>query len=201
MWEVIVGVVLTAALGGILVPWLTGISNGRRERRTTSVDLLEKLAESLWTYWKAALRVAYYGKQGSAGGAHLAEALERWNSDEAWESGSEIQIQVSRAKRLLNKRTHADIDQMQREVVDDLDLRIENMSANASAAQWKTCYEELLTTKRQEIDDLLAQVTRDLKLTPWRRRIEGSPRLRANAPTAKPSNDSGASRVQPPRTS
>lgn len=171
MWEVIVGVVLTAALGGVLVPWVTGLAVRRREQASTSVDLLERLAESLWTYWKGALRIAYYGKQGPSGAANFDAAIESWNSDASWLIGNQIQIQVSRAKRLLNEHTHAIIDETQRQAVKELDQQIEDKIANASASEWSDYYEDLYTTKRHVIDKLLADVTRDLKLTPWYRRV------------------------------
>jgi hypothetical protein len=62
MEQVIIGVVL-AAFGGLLVPTIKTYFDRRRERFDTSSDLLETLAASLWTYWKLAMRIAYYGSR------------------------------------------------------------------------------------------------------------------------------------------
>jgi hypothetical protein len=71
MAEVIVGValtaLLTALLGGLLVPYVKGRIDRRRERFESSVALVETLATSLWTYWKLALRVAYLREAGASG--------------------------------------------------------------------------------------------------------------------------------------
>ena len=65
MWQVVIGVVLTALFGGLLVPTIKTYLDRRRERFDTSRDLLETLAAaSLWTYWKFAMRVTYYGSKG-----------------------------------------------------------------------------------------------------------------------------------------
>lgn len=67
MLEVIVGVALSALLSGLLVPFVKGVLDRRSERFSSSVALIDTLAISLWTYWKLALRVAYYGRQVSEG--------------------------------------------------------------------------------------------------------------------------------------
>lgn len=73
--EVIVGVALTAVLGGLLVPSLKGSLDRRSEQFKSSVALVETLADSLWSYWKLALRVAYHGREGERGTKELAQAL------------------------------------------------------------------------------------------------------------------------------
>src|SRR5689334_17633463 len=92
--EVVVGVALTALLGGLLVPVVKGRLDRTAERYRTAVDLVDALAESLWTYWKLAVQVAHYGQQGPAARDGLARSLERWNSDKAWDLGTRIQIQI-----------------------------------------------------------------------------------------------------------
>jgi hypothetical protein len=67
--EVIVGVALTAFLGGLLAPLVKGRMDRRRERLDSSVELIDVLANGLWAYWKLALRVAYYGRQAERGSA------------------------------------------------------------------------------------------------------------------------------------
>jgi hypothetical protein len=95
MPEVVVGVVLTALLGGLLVPWLKPRLDRRSEWYKSSVELVDSLASSLWAYWKLALRVAYYGRQEPPSGEDFELALRRRDSDEAWQIGCDIQIQVA----------------------------------------------------------------------------------------------------------
>jgi hypothetical protein len=85
----------------MLVSAIQALLDRRRERFAASVDLLETLAITLWTYWKLAMRVSYYGRKVPLGGPGYTTAPEGWDSDEAWANGSEIQVQVSRLKRLL----------------------------------------------------------------------------------------------------
>ena len=118
MGQVVIGVVLTALLGGLLVPTIKTYLDRRRERFDTSSDLLETLAASLWTYWKFAMRVAYYGSKYPDRREDFETALRAWDSDEAWTNGGQIQIQVSRARRLLPAATHQGFDASQQAVVD-----------------------------------------------------------------------------------
>src|SRR5689334_15152852 len=69
--EVVVGVALTALLGGLLVPAVKGRLDRNAEQYRAAVELLDTLATSLWTYWKLAIRVAYYGRQGEPGSAEF----------------------------------------------------------------------------------------------------------------------------------
>jgi hypothetical protein len=108
--EVVVGVALTALLGGLLVPAVKGQLDRNGEQYRTAVQLVDALATSLWTYWKLAVRVAYYGRQGEQGSAEFRQALKRWNSEEAWSLGTQIQIQVSKFKRLLPPAAQGNLD-------------------------------------------------------------------------------------------
>jgi len=162
--EVIVGVALTALLGGLLVPRLKDRLDRRSEQYRTSVELVETLASSLWTYWKLALRVAYYGRKGPEGSQDYQLALARWDSDESWQNGNEIQIQVSRSKRLLPENAQRRLDQAQRAVVDYLDGEIRDLRREGTPSKWATFYDSLMDKKRAEIDSLLAEVTEDLKI-------------------------------------
>lgn len=164
MLNVVVGVVLTALIGGLLVPYLKGRLDRRSERFRSSVELIDTLAGSLWAYWKLALRVAYYGRQGQQGDKSLDLALLRWDSDDAWQLGCEIQVQVSRSKRLLPVPAQQKLDQAQQEVVDYLDEQIDHLRDNGSSDQWKELYVSLMKQTRAEIDTLLASVTADLKI-------------------------------------
>ena len=164
MLNVVVGVVLTALLGGLLVPFVKRRLDRRSERYTASVALLDTLAASLWLYWKFALRVAYYGRQGSRGSNDLDTALRNWDGDESWRIGSEIQIQVSRSKRLLPATAQRKLDQAQQDVVDYLDREIDRLRVSATTEEWAALYTALMTDKRVAIDLLLASVTEDLKI-------------------------------------
>ena len=164
MLDVVVGVALTALLGGLLVPWVKGRLDRRSERFRSSVDLVDSLAGSLWKYWKLAMRVAYYGRQGPRGAKDLDHALDRWDSDDAWDNGLEIQTQVSRSKRLLPPFAQKKLDQAQQEVVDYLDKTVDGLRLAGTPEQWETLYESLRTTKRMDIDMLLTGVIADLKI-------------------------------------
>jgi hypothetical protein len=164
MLEVIVGVALTALLGGLLVPRLKERLDRRSEQYHASVELVETLASSLWTYWKLALRVAYYGRQGRKGHKDYRLALLRWDNDESWQNGNEIQIQVSRSKRLLPGKAQQKLDQAQREVVDYLDREIRHLRHGGTRSKWETFYNSLMNEKRAAIDHLLTEVTEDLKI-------------------------------------
>src|SRR6266511_3104008 len=56
---------------------LKGRLDRRSEQFRSSVALVDTLAGSLWAYWKLALRVAYYGRQGQRGSKDLNLALRR----------------------------------------------------------------------------------------------------------------------------
>ena len=155
MWQVVIGVVLTAALGGLLVPIIKTILDRRQERFDASSDLLETLAASLWTYWKLAMRVAYYGSKGPGRHEEFQTALRAWDSDEAWANGIQIQIQISHARRLLPDSTYQGFDMSQQAVVDSLDKQVEDLQENPDETAWKHFYKELCGSKRKQIDDLL----------------------------------------------
>lgn len=169
MLEVIVGVTLTAVLGGLLVPLVKGIMDRRSERYSSSLALVDTLAASLWEYWKLALRVAYYGRQGLRGADGLEIALARWDSDDSWNIGSDIQIQLSRSKRLLPPSAQQKLARTQQRVVDYLDHEVDRLRVSAEPEDWKKFYESLMTETRPEIDRLLVDVTEQLKLGGIRR--------------------------------
>jgi hypothetical protein len=179
MWQVIVGVVLTAALGGLVVPAVKSEIDWHHERLAASVDLLEHLAASLWTYWKFAMRVAYYGKKGPLWTDARDVALERWDSDQAWVTGRQIQIQVSRSKRLLPLAAHTTLNDAQAEVVKDLDDTVDELRKGSDTEAWDKFYVDLMRAKRDKIDALLSDLTHDLYLAQelwyrrWWRRLKG----------------------------
>jgi hypothetical protein len=164
MVEVIVGVTLTAVLGSLLVPLVKGILDRRSERYSSSLALVDTLAASLWEYWKLALRVAYYGRKGQRGAEDLEVAPRRWDSDDAWNMGSAIQVQLSRSRRLLPPSAHSELAQAQRDVVDHLDREIDRLRVSAGPDDWNKLYESLMTETRSAIDALLVRVTRQLKI-------------------------------------
>jgi len=162
--EIIVGVALTALLGGLLIPVLKERLDRRSERFSSSVALVDTLAISLWKYWKLALRVAYYGRLGPRGSEDLDLALQRWDSDEAWQIGCEIQVQVSRSKRLLRSPEQQTLDKAQQRVVDFLDSEIDQLRETGTPDDWRKLYESLMGEKRTEIDSLLTDVTKHMKI-------------------------------------
>ncbi len=170
MLEVIVGVTLTAVLGGLLVPLVKGILDRRSERYRSSLELVDTLAASLWEYWKLALRVAYYGRQGQRGAKDLEIALRHWDSDDSWDIGSRIRIQLSRSQRLLPPAAQQELAQAQQDVVDYLDREIDRLRVSAVPEDWAKLYESLMTQTRPDIDALLVRVTRQLKIGSIRHR-------------------------------
>jgi hypothetical protein len=162
MEQLVIGVVLTALLGGLLVPSIKTSLDRRRERFDTSSDLLETLAASLWMYWELAMRVAYYGGKGPDRREEFEAALRAWDSDEAWTNAGQIQIQVSRARRLLPDSIYPGFDAAQRAAVDSLDKQVEDMRENLDRAASKRFYMELWGSKRKEIDDILLLLTQHL---------------------------------------
>ena len=91
MWEVAFGVVLTAAIGGLLVPLVKGHIDQRREQFKLAGELLETLATSLRTLEAGVADRVLRGK-GSGLQRGLRAALEAWDSDKAWDNGAQIQI-------------------------------------------------------------------------------------------------------------
>jgi hypothetical protein len=137
----------------------------RKERFESSVALVETLATSLWTYWKLALQVAYYGRPEPRDNENFVHALKLWDSDESWLNGCQIQIQVSRSKRLLPSVSYTELVKLQEAVVDFLDRRIDELRRRpAPREEWAELYNSLMNEKRLEIDTLLAGVTAGLKL-------------------------------------
>jgi hypothetical protein len=164
VWEVVVGVTLTALLGGLVVPAVKQYTDRRSEQYRTAAALVDALAGSLWQYWKLALRVAYYGRQDPRNDEELKKALLRWDSDDAWQSGLEIQTLVSRSKRLLPEPVQKKLDEAQQSVVYDLDTAIEDLRRTGTAKKWGALYDTLLRSKRAEIDGLLRDVIRELQI-------------------------------------
>lgn len=164
MLEVVVGVALTALLGGLVAPSVKQRIDRKRERFDSSLELVDILANGLWAYWKLALRVAYYGRQGERGSEGYVVALQRWDSDDAWQLGCDIQIQVSRSKRLLPQQSQKWLDQTQRTVVDYLDTEIDRLRQTGDCNDWEKLYRALMSPKREEIDRLVNHVTVDLNL-------------------------------------
>jgi hypothetical protein len=156
--------VLTALLGGLLVPSVKGRLDRRAERFQSSLALVDSLAESLWAYWKAALRVAYYGREGPRGAADYTVALRRWDGDASWDNACQIQILVSRSKRLLPPEAHDSLDRAQQEVVDFLDREIDRLRQRATPSDWDRLYRSLMTDRRASIDAILADVVSELDL-------------------------------------
>jgi hypothetical protein len=164
MLEVVVGVTLTALLGGLLVPIVKGFLDRRSERYSTSVALVETLAVSLWAYWQLALRVAYYGRQGQRGSEGLDLALRRWDSDASWQIGSDVQTQLSRSKRFLPQHAQDELVEAQQKVVDHLDHEIDRLRGAATPDAWRKLYESLRTETRPAIESLLASAAGDLNI-------------------------------------
>jgi hypothetical protein len=96
------------------------------------------------------------------------------DSDDAWRLGLDIQVQVSRSKRLLPQGAQQALDDAQREVVDYLDKKIDELRVSGTQDDWDAFYDALMSGKRDAIDHLLIRVTDDLNLIPTRSR----PRLR-----------------------
>ncbi len=189
MSEVIVGVVLTALLGGLLVPGITSWLGQRHARDHVARDLLEKLADSLWSYWKLAMRVAYYGRLLDRHSEYEA-ALEAWDGSKAWTNGARIQAQVSRSKRILPDQTHKALNKAQSEVVDDLDTKVEESRREEDAAAWAELYDYLYRTKRDEVESLLFSLSEHLD---WELRLPITRwvlRWRGRAPKAIPARES-----------
>jgi hypothetical protein len=164
MAQVVVGVVLTALLGGLLVPLVKGVIDRRSERFRASAAQVDALAACLWAYWKLAIRVAFYGKQGELRSKDLEDALRGWDSEESWLLGRDVQIQFSRSKRLFPWSVHEKLDKTQEHVVSYLDREIERLRDAAAPDEWGEFYDSLMATMRAEIDSLLTDVMRSLKI-------------------------------------
>jgi hypothetical protein len=164
MAEVVVGVVLTALLGGLLVPIMKGVLDRRSEHFRASVAQVDALADCLWAYWKLAIRVAFYAKQGEQNSKDLEDALHSWDSEESWQLGRDVQIQFSRSRRLFPVSVHEKLDQTQQYVVSYLDREIERLRDGATPNDWTEFFDSLMTKMRTEIDSLLTDVMRSLKI-------------------------------------
>jgi hypothetical protein len=166
MAEVVVGVVLTAVLGGLLVPLVAGVLDRRSERFRASVAQIDTLAACLWAYWKLAIRVAVYGKQkqGEQRSNDLKAALDSWDSEDSWEIGRDVQIQYSRSKRLFPSSVHEKLDRIQPNIVTYLDGEMERLRDAGTPDDWKEFYNSLMTNMRSEIDSLLTDMMRSLKI-------------------------------------
>jgi hypothetical protein len=101
--------------------------------------------------------------------------LRRWDSDESWQIGCEIQIQVSRSKRLLSDAAHEKLDRAQQDVVDYLDHEIDRLRVHGTPEDWEELHASLMTNKRSAIDQLPAGVTADRKIGAGPRWIQARP--------------------------
>src|SRR5206468_8636161 len=86
-------------------------------------------------------------------------------SDNAWARGSLIQVQVSRARRLLPPETHGLVDAAQEAVVTFLDHKVDQFRApKASLSDWQGLREALETELRPMIEELLRDLIQELNL-------------------------------------
>ena len=115
--------------------------------------------------WTLAVRVASYGKLGQRASADFDRALRRWDSDAAWQISCEIQIQVSKSKRLLSLPAQQALDKAQKKVVNFLTNEIDRTSQQVTPDDWGKLYDSLLGETRTEIDSLLTEVTKQLKIS------------------------------------
>ena len=157
---VIVGVAATAALGTLLAPVVKERIDRRSERLKSKVDLVDTPAIDLWTYWKLALRIAYYAERGDDEGYR--DALKEWNGDKSWELGNRIQAQVSKARRLLSPSAYADLKTTQEQVVTYSDGRVSEILRSGAGSAWKTLKMELERDLRTRVDTGLSDVIRDV---------------------------------------
>jgi hypothetical protein len=166
-----------AGLTGVLVPALKAIVDwiGRRKQEKldrqakvleTQAQLLEDLAALFWRYWKLALEVAYYGRQTSEEDQQkFLDARLRYDSQESWEVGRNIQIEVSKAHRLIRSQdVYKDLDELRAFVVEEIDNRLIGID-QSSQHEWHEFYLELKDNVRQRIDHVLLTVARDLGLS------------------------------------
>jgi hypothetical protein len=80
-------------------------------------------------------------------------------------NGCQIQIQVSRSKRLLPSASYTELVKLQEAVVDFLDRRIDELRPKpAPRTEWAELYNSLMKEKRLEIGTLLGGVTAGLRL-------------------------------------
>ena len=104
------GAALTALLGGLLAPWAKGRMDETKRRRDellrSSSELLDSLAEGLWRYWKLAQRLAFCGARLKSNPEAHQDALRAWDSGEGWAIDCSIQVEVSRARRLMSVSAH-----------------------------------------------------------------------------------------------
>jgi hypothetical protein len=171
-------VLFTAAgLTGVLVPALKAIVDriGRRKEEKldrqakvleTQAQLLEDLAALLWRYWKLALEVTYYGRRASEGDRrNFLAARERYDSQQSWEIGRNIQIEVSKAHRLIRSQAVYDgLDELRAFVVEDIDDRLIAIDPS-SQHEWDEFHRELKDNVRLRIDRVLLSVAQDLGLS------------------------------------
>jgi hypothetical protein len=163
--------VITAFVGGLLVPWVKDSIDRRRERLDSSLDLVDTLATCLWTYWKFALRVAYYGRLGLTANQNYRVALEKWDSDVLWELGTSIQIKLSKAGRLLRKDRRRSFDKRQRRFIKYLDDTVDHLKEEGTPQDWEEFYSELMGNRRSQVDRLIDEVIDGLRSQRWHRRL------------------------------
>jgi hypothetical protein len=118
-----------------------------------------------------------------------AAALTAWDSSEARDNGGQIQIQVSRSKRLLPATTHTTLDKAQQAVVDELDKQVENLRDRADTTAWNQFCCSLYRPKRTEIHRLLFWLDQELNFAEQTQLIRGWRRLRGKTPDPIRSGD------------
>jgi hypothetical protein len=155
MLQVIVGVILTAILGGLLVPTVKQYMDRKRARLDAAIELLDVLATGLWTYWSLAHRVAYYAQQGDRSTERYTAALSDWDSADAWTVGRNIRIQLSRAKRLIPESYQPTLDDLDQGVIQGLDEKVEHLRGSGSQADWEQFFHDLMYENRAKIESIL----------------------------------------------
>jgi hypothetical protein len=90
-------------------------------------------------------------------------ALEAWDSGDAWAVACSIQVEVSRARRLMTLEAHNRLNEAQNRVVSALDKPVDDLRESADPMKWdEFCHS--LWVLRGDIDNLLNEVAKDLAL-------------------------------------
>ncbi|HWS89162.1 MAG TPA: hypothetical protein VN282_19475 [Pyrinomonadaceae bacterium] len=176
---------LTALLTGLLVPLIKSQIDQKRllqqkqfeadlARQGQVIDaqvkLLEDLAQILWEYEFLALKVSYYKVKDES---RYLKAVKEFD-ELSWQSFARIRAEISKSRRLTSKKTYQGLRELYKWMIGkdtELSTMIQNVK-KTTLADWERRHDEFFTEGAWRIDNTLALLAEDLRLTSSRAEIK-----------------------------
>ena len=173
----------TAALTGLLVPWIKGKVDAKshREQKKYEADLarqqkiidaqatlLTDFADAAWGYHALLAQVTYYkleGFYGLKGQQGQYDTAFQVYDQKSWEFLSRLRVQMSKAQSLTERETQDHLEMLFRELLDrDGDLSVMASRPDATAQEWQQLHTTIFWTLGAKIDGVLSRIAAEVEL-------------------------------------